>query len=66
MKFRLEIESGNAAFADSPEIELARLLRLTADRLEFGDRAGALIDINGNRVGDWNLELPEVEDDDTD
>ncbi len=66
MKFNLEIKSSNAAFADSPEIETVRLLRQTADRLEAGAEFGALMDINGNRVGDWNLELPEVEDDDTD
>ena len=59
MKFTLEIESENAAFSESPEIETARLLRQTADRLETGDEYGKLMDYNGNGVGFWDMETPD-------
>lgn len=56
--FSLVIESGNQAFQDGgagPEI--ARLLRLTADRVEHAasDDRARLNDVNGNKVGDWSL-----------
>ena len=66
MKFGLKISSENAAFADNPEYETARLLRQTADRLENGIPGGMLMDINGNRVGHWDLEVPEDEYEDND
>lgn len=54
--FKLEIDTGNAAFDDTPASELARILRDLAHRLECegapprGD-SFALRDFNGNRVG---------------
>ena len=54
--FKLEIETGNAAFDDTPASEIARILRHLAERLETngapesGD-AFTLHDYNGNRVG---------------
>jgi len=57
MKFEFEIDSDNAAFSDSPELEVARLLRQTAKRIE-GQDEGLLIDINGNKVGYWFIEVP--------
>lgn len=52
--FKLEFETGNAAFDDMPEIEVARILRQIADRIEgpagrFYD--APVRDINGNRIG---------------
>ncbi len=64
MKFELKIESENAAFADFPSMETARLLRQTAYKLLDGSDSGVLMDINGNRVGDWDLDIPEDSDDD--
>jgi len=47
----IRIETGNAAFEDSPTGEIARILRkLAADIEEMGD-FGAVIDYNGNKVG---------------
>lgn len=46
----LSIETGNAAFADD-DGEVARILRVAADRMEGGDREFPLKDINGNTVG---------------
>lgn len=58
--FKLEIETGNAAFDDGgAQHEIARILRDVADRVE---RAGAppwgrglCCDINGNKVGHFTL-----------
>jgi len=64
--FRLEIRTGNAAFVDPfgdgipyPELELARILRELANRLERdgiapGFDSGSLFDVNGDGVGFWS------------
>lgn len=50
-EFTLTLRCTGAAF-DPPEQEVARLLRVAADRVE--DRAhGVLLDSNGNAVGRW-------------
>lgn len=49
---RIEIDTGNAAFEDSPWSECARILRQLADDMERnGGVPFNLRDINGNRVG---------------
>ena len=55
--FTLTIETENAAFADDPGAEVARILREAADTVETsGDFTVYLNDINGNRVGSFTLE----------
>ena len=45
-----------AAFQDGNDgFEMARILRQIADRIEDGYRYGVMHDINGNRVGTWNM-----------
>lgn len=57
--FKLEIETGNAAFDDAPLLEVARILRKLADEAEQSDGAdhggGVIRDANGNRVGKWSF-----------
>lgn len=38
-------------------LELARMLRETADNLERGFVHGYLTDLGGNTVGEWHLKL---------
>ena len=52
---KLTIETGNAAFDDSAADECARILRAAADALERGTSGAPLHDINGNRVGRFDL-----------
>jgi hypothetical protein len=61
---RVKIETDNDAFAGHGEQEVARLLRLVADRVEDGQLDGQLMDINGNRCGafDLRLEAPQGEE----
>ena len=54
--FKIEIETGNAAFEDDRNMELARILRQIAERLENGEDAGRVLDINGNKVGSFEME----------
>jgi hypothetical protein len=50
-KFKLEIETDNAAFADDYNAEIARILRAVADKIERGIIDARILDINGNTVG---------------
>lgn len=52
--FKLTIETGNDAFADEPNEELARLLEKAAQRLRSGYVSDTLRDSNGNTVGKWD------------
>ena len=60
-KFELKITNfDNAAMAEEPSSEVARMLRETADRIEsgiLGDgyEGGYLKDYNGNRVGEVSV-----------
>lgn len=50
----------NAAFADNPREEVARILRAVADQVAKDYDEGVIRDINGNKVGAWGMTLPEV------
>lgn len=54
-RFRLAVDTDNAAFEDGIASELGRILRGLASRLESGeaDTDGPLKDSNGNTVGRW-------------
>jgi len=60
-KITIVIETGNAAFDDSPATEVGRILKDLADKFQYsGVVIGTLRDINGNRVGTVNIEqVPE-------
>lgn len=54
--FKLTIKTDNAAFADGNlENEIARILRKVAERIERGDTSGSTFDLNGNKVGSFEL-----------
>lgn len=64
-RFILTIETSNAAFHPDPDVEpsevdtypeVARLLRLAADRIDQGQIPGALLDINGSVVGAYGFQ----------
>ena len=48
---RLMIDTQNAAFAQYPKMELARIFRVLSDQLEHGEIPATVSDINGNTVG---------------
>lgn len=60
---KIEIKTGNAAYSDDGEnitdegrIELCRNLDDIKNKIEDGYDRGYVIDINGNKVGEWDLE----------
>lgn len=58
--FSLKIDMENAAFEEHPSQEVRRILLKLVDHLvTYGDGSteGHLYDVNGNRVGSWQLEL---------
>ncbi len=57
MKFTLEINMDNAAFEYAAEAELDRLLEKTAAQVRGGLTDGAIFDINGNRVGKFEIHI---------
>ena len=55
--FTLKIKTGGAAFqGDCSNQELRRLLKCIEALLEEGITSGVLLDVNGNRVGEWRNE----------
>jgi hypothetical protein len=51
-KFKVEIKTDNAAFGDSPELELSRILsELSFDVAEDQQDEYIILDVNGNTVG---------------
>lgn len=60
MKFKLEIDMVNAAFDGNPSRELARLLTVLVGNIKRRPAIrkldeGRFTDINGNRVGTWEV-----------
>ena len=54
--FKIEIETGNAAFDYGDKgHEIARILRDIADKVENGAESGVARDINGNKVGTFEV-----------
>ena len=52
--FKLEFETGNAAFDETEEI--SRILRDVARRIETGATSGKIRDTNGNAVGSFSFD----------
>ena len=68
--FKLEFETGNAAFDDDADAntnnnareEIARILRDVAHRVRDGSDGGFIRDVSGNRIGTWDFEPYEEEE----
>ena len=56
MRLILEINCENSAFDADRNNELSRILRDAAERLSNGKEYGALRDLNGNCVGDYEIQ----------
>lgn len=53
--FNLKIETGNAYFAGREASAVADQLHGIANRLRSGITKGSVFDVNGNRVGTYEL-----------
>ena len=58
MMFKITIETDNAAFEGDMafDVEVSRILRIAAAKVEEGYREGPLLDYNGNTVGHFTTE----------
>lgn len=62
---KIEIKTGNAVFRDDEDrfdpyfggIEIQRILREVALQIQNGNESGSCMDINGNKVGIWKLDV---------
>lgn len=55
--FKMEFQTGNAAFDEAPGVEIARILREMAATIEAGGmNSGRIVDINGNTIGRFSFE----------
>ena len=59
---KIEIKTGGAAYRDENDeldrsaYELRRNLKEIMEKLEYGYQSGYIMDVNGNKVGNWTLE----------
>ena len=59
---KLEIKTGGAAFSEDEVLtiegryEVAKLLRDIAMKIENFHESGKIMDVNGNRCGEWSLD----------
>lgn len=62
--FKVEFKTGGAAFCNPSTVEeddyyegleTQRILQEICKKIEAGYREGSCMDINGNRVGSWEL-----------
>ncbi len=56
---RIVFETDNDAFAEAPATEVARILSRVSDDIRLnGAGHGVIKDINGNRIGSWQINFP--------
>jgi hypothetical protein len=55
MKFKLEFDMDNAAFEDFKNGEVKNILESTKEKVDAGWTMGAVVDSNGNTVGQWSM-----------
>ena len=52
---RIEFETTNSAFDDYGDREIIRVLAVIAEKVERGMDKDIIIDIDGNKIGKWEL-----------
>lgn len=61
MIFTMKINMDNDAFAHYPEIELRNCLLAVGGNILDGAVLGNVVDCNGNKVGEWKIDLENEE-----
>jgi len=56
MGVKIEFSTDNAAFEAPADYMIATVLREIAMKIEGGKTEGAVVDINGNTIGQWSIE----------
>ena len=63
VKFNVSLDSSNAAFQGGVITEITRILDGIVDKMWNGQEGGPVRDSNGNKVGEWNVEVTYDDDD---
>jgi hypothetical protein len=53
--FILKFKIDNSAFSEGKDIETVRILKTIINKIENGYYNGKVIDINGNKIGEYSL-----------
>jgi hypothetical protein len=61
MTFKLQFETETADFDGHIQIAVAHTLKNTAQKIILGMTRGRILDHDGNPIGRWHLDHPEVE-----
>lgn len=59
MRFKLNIDTLNAAMCDDYRYELWKALRTVTIDIANGETGSGIVDTNGNHIGGWSLSFPE-------
>lgn len=57
--FRVDFETCNAAFGETEtdrRVEVIRILRKVIRQIEYGEDGAVVMDLNGNKAGDWSTD----------
>ncbi len=57
-EFRMNVRMANAAFEDDCKGEMVRILMKVTEEVARGRQEGPIFDVNGNRVGEWEITGP--------
>ena len=52
---KIEFSTGNAAFDEYRDYEVKRILEKIIEQVENGYEDGVIMDINGNKIGEWTM-----------
>ena len=52
---RIEFNTENAAFEEGGIEEITRILLRLVQKIGAGLEAGSILDVNGNRIGSWDI-----------
>lgn len=52
---KIQFNTDNDAFNVCEEVEIRRILEKIIDQIEQGWEKNIIMDINGNRIGEWSL-----------
>lgn len=52
---KIQFTTSGAAFEDYGDNEVRRILEGIADKVEHGYSDGSIMDINGNKIGFWEI-----------
>ena len=52
---KIEFKTSNAAFDEYGFEEVKRILEDISNKVEYGHTSGVIMDINGNKIGEWEM-----------